>query len=154
MGSFEPIEAVLQAEGNDYFSANVPNVSAGTLYRYRLDHEPQLYPDPASRFQPQGPHGPSQVVDPAAFDWTDGEWQGIETQGQVLYEMHIGTFTEEGSWAAAARELPELARLGITVLEVIPVADFPGRFGLGLRRGQSVRADAALRHTRRFPTFR
>ena len=61
-----------------------------------------LYPDPASRFQPQGPHGPSQVVDPAAFHWTDDGWTGIGAAGQVLYEMHVGTFTPEGTWEAAA----------------------------------------------------
>ncbi|MBV9125246.1 MAG: malto-oligosyltrehalose trehalohydrolase, partial [Planctomycetes bacterium] len=83
------------------------------------------------RFQPQGPHGPSQVVDPGQFRWTDDSWPGVKVEGQVLYEMHIGTFTREGTWAAAARELPALAELGITVLEVMPVADFPGRFGWG-----------------------
>lgn len=124
-------EVVLEAEGNGYFSANVPGVAAGKLYRYRLDDDPQPYPDPASRFQPQGPHGPSQVVDPSAFDWTDGAWPGVAPQGQVLYEMHVGTFTQEGTWTAAAQELAELANLGITVLEVMPVADFPGRFGWG-----------------------
>ncbi|MGZ4996259.1 MAG: malto-oligosyltrehalose trehalohydrolase [Methylobacter sp.] len=125
------IEVELQAEGNGYFSALLPDVGVGTLYRYLLDDDPQSYPDPASRFQPQGPHGPSQVVDASTFDWTDAAWSGIELQGQVIYEMHIGTFTHEGNWAAAANELPELAELGVTVLEIMPVADFPGRFGWG-----------------------
>lgn len=125
------IEVELQTEGNGYFSVNAPTVSAGALYRYRLDSDPHLYPDPASRFQPQGPHGPSQVVDPSMFNWRDGAWQGIEPRGQVLYEMHIGTFTQEGTWTAAARELPELASLGITALNIMPVADFPGQFGWG-----------------------
>ena len=89
------------------------------------------YPDPASRFQPQGPHGPSEVIDPSAFAWTDRGWRGVGVTGQVIYEMHVGTFTPEGTWEAAARELPELADLGVTVLEVMPVADFPGRFGWG-----------------------
>jgi len=84
-----------------------------------------------SRFQPEGPHGPSRIVDPARFQWTDREWCGIALEGQVIYEMHIGTFTPEGTWDAARRELPELARTGITVLEIMPVADFPGRFGWG-----------------------
>ncbi|MGZ4980006.1 MAG: malto-oligosyltrehalose trehalohydrolase [Methylobacter sp.] len=125
------IKVELQAEGNGYFSALLPDVGVGTLYRYLLDDDPQSYPDPASRFQPQGPHGPSQVVDASTFDWTDAAWSGIELQGQVIYEMHIGTFTHEGNWAAAANELPELAELGVTVLEIMPVADFPGRFGWG-----------------------
>ncbi|MGZ5013641.1 MAG: malto-oligosyltrehalose trehalohydrolase [Methylobacter sp.] len=125
------IEVELQAEGNGYFSALLPDVGVGTLYRYLLDDDPQSYPDPASRFQPQGPHGPSQVVDASTFDWKDAAWPGIELQKQVIYEMHIGTFTHEGNWAAAANELPELAELGVTVLEIMPVADFPGRFGWG-----------------------
>lgn len=122
---------VLDAEGNGYFSGRVAGAGAGTLYRFRLDQAEETYPDPASRFQPDGPHGPSQVVDPNLFPWTDQAWRGVPLAGQVLYEMHIGTFTREGTWAAAARELPELAALGITVLEVMPVADFPGRFGWG-----------------------
>src|SRR5215468_810683 len=121
----------LEPEGQGYFSGVVRSVSAGALYRFRLDGGERLYPDPASRYQPEGPHGPSQVVDPKRFDWTDHDWRGVNLRGQVIYEMHIGTFTREGSWAAAARELDELARLGITVVEVMPVADFPGKFGWG-----------------------
>jgi maltooligosyltrehalose trehalohydrolase len=120
----------LAAEPEGYFSGGVPAARAGTLYRYRLDGG-EAYPDPASRSQPEGPHGPSQVVDPAAFRWTDAQWRGVRREGQVIYEMHVGTFTREGSWEAAARELPELAAAGITVLEVMPVAEFAGRFGWG-----------------------
>src|SRR5262249_50833626 len=76
-------------------------------------------------------HGPSMVVDPARFQWTDSLWRGVKIHGQVIYEMHLGTFTKEGTFAAAAIELPELARLGVTVIEVMPVAEFPGRFGWG-----------------------
>ncbi len=126
-----PTEIELQSEGNGYFSVILQDACVGSLYRYLLDDDPQPYPDPASRFQPQGPHGPSQVVDALTFDWTDAAWTGIEAQGQVIYEMHIGTFTHEGNWVAAAKELPELAALGVTVLEIMPVADFPGRFGWG-----------------------
>jgi maltooligosyltrehalose trehalohydrolase len=100
-------------------------------YRFRLDGEGALYPDPASRFQPEGPHGPSQIVDPSRFAWSDRAWRGAGPQGQVVYEMHIGTFTREGTWESAARQLPELAALGVTVLEIMPVADFPGGFGWG-----------------------
>src|SRR5262249_44565849 len=103
----------------------------GSLYRFRLDGETNLYPDPASRFQPDGPHGPSQVIDPAAFRWSDQRWGGVALEGQVVYEMHIGTFTRDGTWAAAAEQPPELRDLGITLIEVMPVADFPGRFGWG-----------------------
>ena len=124
-GSFE-----LEAEGDGWFSGLVEGIGAGTLYKYRLDGG-EDFPDPASRFQPEGPHGPSQVIDPSTFPWTDEGWRGIRREGQVLYEMHVGTFTPEGTWEAASRELPELARLGITVIEMMPVAEFPGRFGWG-----------------------
>src|SRR5687768_11844305 len=120
----------LAPEGDGYFSGRVRDAVAGTRYRYRLD-DAGSFPDPASRFQPDGPHGPSMVVDPARFRWSDGGWRGAPREGQVLYEMHVGTFTPAGSWEAAARELPELAALGITVIELMPVADFPGRFGWG-----------------------
>src|SRR5439155_923723 len=97
-------------------AALVPDVADGARYRFRLDGGPALYPDPASRFQPDGPHGPSQVVDPRPFDWTDRDWPGVPAEGHVLYEMHVGTFTPEGTWAAAAARLPELVALGITAV--------------------------------------
>ena len=121
----------LAAEDGGYFSGLAPDAGAGALYRFRLDGEDGLYPDPASRFQPDGPHGPSQVVDPLTFRWTDDDWPGAGPENQVLYELHVGTFTKEGTWAAAARELQELKDLGVTCLEVMPVADFPGRWGWG-----------------------
>jgi maltooligosyltrehalose trehalohydrolase len=120
----------LQRESAGYFSGRADAAGDGTRYRFRLDGG-DLYPDPASRFQPEGPHGPSQVIDPGRFRWGDASWRGVGLRGQVIYEMHIGTFTPEGTWAAATREVPELATAGITVLEVMPVADFPGRFGWG-----------------------
>lgn len=123
--------APLAPEGHGYFSALVPNASAGSLYRFRLDDDEAPYPDPASRFQPQGPHGPSQVIDPAAFAWRDALWRGVAREGQVVYELHVGTFTPEGSWAAATAQLDHLAALGVTILEVMPVAEFAGRFGWG-----------------------
>lgn len=122
-------EIEMRAEGEGYFRAIIEEAGPGTLYKYQLPAG--SFPDPGSRFQPEGPHGPSQVVDARQFAWTDHGWRGIKRQGQVIYEMHIGTFTPEGTWAAAARELPELASLGITVLELMPVAEFPGRFGWG-----------------------
>src|SRR5437870_1678046 len=111
----------LEAEGRGYFSALAPELGDGTLYRFRLDGEEYLYPDPASRFQPDGPHGPSRVVDPSRFNWTDAEWKGARLKGQVVYEMHVGTFTREGTWDAAARELKELADVGVTCVEMMPV---------------------------------
>lgn len=121
----------LQSDADGHFALLVPEAGAGTHYRYLLDDNPVPFPDPASRFQPLGPEGPSRVVDPGEFTWTDSRWRGVGLPGQVIYEMHIGTFTREGTWTAAARELPELAAFGITVLEVMPVSDFPGRFGWG-----------------------
>jgi len=120
----------LQPEQDGYYSRLVRAAGAGSLYKYRLDHG-DSYPDPASRFQPEGPHGFSQVVDPDSFSWSDAGWPGASIRGQIIYEMHIGTFTKEGTWEAAIRELPALADLGITVLEVMPVSDFPGEFGWG-----------------------
>jgi maltooligosyltrehalose trehalohydrolase len=81
---------------------------------------------------PTSPHGPSEVVDPDAFAWTDASWRGVRLPGQVIYEMHVGTFTGEGTWTAAAAQLPPLAELGVMLLEVMPVAEFSGRFGLGV----------------------
>lgn len=121
----------LDPEGNGYFSGLVSFLNAGDTYRFRLDRSDTLYPDPASRFQPAGPHGPSQVIDPAAFAWSDADWRGVTPAGQVIYELHVGTFTKEGTYRAAARQLAELKQLGITVIELMPVADFPGRFGWG-----------------------
>jgi maltooligosyltrehalose trehalohydrolase len=121
----------LATEPDGYFSGLVETARAGSRYRFRLDNSDQLYPDPASRYQPEGPHGPSEVVDPLAFKWTDKSWAGVLLPGQIVYEMHVGTFTQEGTWASAQAELAELADLGITLLEVMPIADFPGRFGWG-----------------------
>ncbi len=123
-------EHVLAAESDGYHAGWVPG-GAGTLYRFRLDSDEGLLPDPASRRQPEGPHGPSEMVYASAFGWNDAGWRGVPLDGAVIYEMHVGTFTPEGTWAAAAAKLPELAELGITVLELMPVADFPGEFGWG-----------------------
>src|SRR5438046_1383083 len=95
----------LESDRDGYFSGFDDRGTPGMLYQFRLDGSPRLYPDPASRFQPAGPHGPSQIVDPARFEWTDHGWRGIRIEGQIIYEMHIGTFTPEGTWTAAARHL-------------------------------------------------
>lgn len=126
-----PADFELTPEEGGYHSGTVSAAGPGALYRLALDDDPTLYPDPASRFQPDGPHGPSQVVDPAPFPWTDADWRGVALRGQAIYEMHVGTFTRAGTWVAAIGELPELADLGVTVIEMMPVADFPGRFGWG-----------------------
>jgi maltooligosyltrehalose trehalohydrolase len=125
--SRQRVHALEAEEGGYFFGA--ANAGAGGRYRFRVNNN--FYPDPASRFQPDGPHGPSCIVDPAQFRWTDSRWPGISLKGQIIYEMHIGTFTKEGTWHAAAEQLEELAHIGITVIEMMPVADFPGKFGWG-----------------------
>ena len=114
-----------------YFTTTCASARPGTRYWFRLDTEDRNYPDPASRYQPKGPHGPSEVIDPSTFAWSDAAWPGITLRGQVLYELHVGTFTPDGTWAAAARELSWLKSLGVTCIEMMPVAEFPGRFGWG-----------------------
>jgi maltooligosyltrehalose trehalohydrolase len=133
LGSF-PLTAEEPAPGGaaGYFSGAVAGAGDGARYQFRLDGDAHLYPDPASRFQPEGPHGPSQIVDPSRFAWTDGAWRGIAgAAGQVIYELHVGTFTPEGTYESTSRHLPALADLGVTIVELMPVAEFPGRFGWG-----------------------
>ncbi len=125
-----PSELAMESEGDGFFRAAVPGAKPGFRYRFRLD-ERGPYPDPCSRFQPDGPNGPSMLVDPAAHAWTDAGWHGVGAAGQVLYELHIGTFTRAGTFDAAIAELSELAALGVTVLEVMPVCEFPGRWNWG-----------------------
>ena len=114
-------EFPLERDGDGYFAGLVEEARAGTLYRFGD------FPDPASRFQPEGPHGPSMVVDPA-YAW---QHDNPKLRDPVLYEMHIGTFTPEGTFRAAIEKLPLLRDTGVTLLEVMPVNEFPGRFGWG-----------------------
>ena len=115
---------LVQSSGG-YFTATVPGVNAGSVYAFLLDGQGP-YPDPASRFQPQGVHGRTQVVDPSAFLWTDEPWEGHELEDTVLYELHIGTFTPQGTFQAAREKLAAAWDLGITAIELMPVADFAG----------------------------
>jgi len=105
--------------------AGVIGISAGEDYRYRLDRGEPL-PDPCSRHQPEGVRGPSRTVDPAAFSWSEDGWRGLDRAGLVIYELHVGTFTPEGTFAAVAERLPALRDLGVTAVELMPVATFPG----------------------------
>ena len=120
----------LMKERDGYFSGTV-TCGVGARYRFRLNRSENFHPDPASRFQPDGPHGSSYVVDPFAFKWTDANWRGVKLAGQVIYEFHVGTFTPDGTWRAAADKLELLKSNGITSLEMMPISDFPGRFGWG-----------------------
>ena len=123
----------LSPEQGGYYSGAL-DVGVDTRYWFRVNSGEKFYPDPASRFQPEGPHGPSCIIDPRQFQLTDSQWPGPAAtglKGQIIYEMHIGTFTKEGTWRAATEQLAELARIGITVVEMMPIADFPGKFGWG-----------------------
>jgi maltooligosyltrehalose trehalohydrolase len=113
------------AEEQGVFSASVRGARAGDRYGYRVDDADPL-PDPVSRSQPEGVHGLSEVVDPSAFEWLDDHWPGVSLQDYVIYELHVGTFTPEGTFDAAAARLPELLALGVTAIELMPVAEFPG----------------------------
>jgi maltooligosyltrehalose trehalohydrolase len=124
-------EFTMAREAGGYWSVLAPHARAGARYRFRVPGGDRLLQDPASRFQPEGPHGPSEVIDPSTFEWTDVGWRGVDLAGQILYEMHVGTFTPDGTWEGASRQLDELASIGVTVVEMMPVADFPGRFGWG-----------------------
>jgi maltooligosyltrehalose trehalohydrolase len=129
-GESEPARVVsMQGQGGGIHELLVPDAEAGDLYQFHVGDG--RYPDPASRYQPSGPHGPSQVVDPSDYLWSDEAWRGPRREGNIIYELHIGTFTPKGTWEAAVALLPKLADLGVTLLEVMPVADFPGRFGWG-----------------------
>lgn len=103
--------------------------NVGVLYRYSIDGQPGR-PDPRSRFQPFGVHGPSQVIDPT-HDWQDADWKGVAKRDLIIYEMHIGSFTPDGTYAAATNRLDELVELGITAIELLPLAQSPGRWNWG-----------------------
>jgi maltooligosyltrehalose trehalohydrolase len=112
-------------DGFGYFRAVVGGVEPGARYSYRLDGG-ETRPDPASRFQPEGIHGTSQVVDPTTVLWTDQAWKGVALRDTVLYELHVGTYTREGTFAALIPHLDRLADLGITTIELMPISQFPG----------------------------
>lgn len=117
----------LTRDERGYWSARFDDLRPGTLYRYRLNgSSDQTFPDPASRFQPQGVHGPSAIVDPGMYKWRDAAWRPPRLERLVFYEVHVGTFSPEGTFAGAAARLPYLADLGVTAIEIMPIADFPG----------------------------
>lgn len=111
--------------GDGWFAQTVPGIGAGALYQFVIDGG-RVVPDPASRFQPQDVNGPSELVAPASFEWPDSTWRGRPWHEAVIYELHLGTFTREGSYRAAARELSRLAQLGVTAVELMPLSDFAG----------------------------
>jgi maltooligosyltrehalose trehalohydrolase len=119
----------LEPQGDGTHAAAVP-ATAGSRYGFRLGDDPRVLPDPASHFQPDGIDGLSEVID-HRFPWTDGDWKGHPADRHVVYELHCGTFTAEGTWRAAIDELPALARMGVTTLQLMPVNTFGGRVGWG-----------------------
>jgi maltooligosyltrehalose trehalohydrolase len=130
----EPLPAqermvTMQPEDEGYFAITLDGVEPGALYRYRLDDVTER-PDPASRFQPHGVHGPSAVVDPD-FAWSDDGWTGLPLEQYVVYELHVGTFTPEGTFEAIIPQLGYLKELGVTAVELLPVAQFPGNRNWG-----------------------
>ena len=124
-------EHPLQPDGEGHFAGVVPGAKAGDRYKFRLDGDKEAYPDPASRYQPDGVHGASEVVDPRGFKWSDAAFPGLTVHGQVIYELHVGTFTQQGDWTAATERLKTLKELGITCIEVMPVNEYAGTFGWG-----------------------
>ena len=125
-GRVEPMIAL----EDGWYAVRVAGAAAGARYEFVIDGESGV-PDPASRFQPEGVHGPSEVVDPTGFEWRDADWRGRPWHEVVLYELHVGTFTRGGTFAAAARQLDHLAGLGVTAVELMPLAEFPGARGWG-----------------------
>ncbi|KKB76018.1 hypothetical protein VW35_20030 [Devosia soli] len=119
----------LDALGEGYFAATIEDVGAGARYFFSFDDGKDV-PDLASRWQPEGSAGPSVVVDPA-FRWTDDQWQGVPRDNQVIYELHVGTFTPEGTWRAATDKLQHLREIGVTVIQIMPIGTFKGEFGWG-----------------------
>lgn len=114
----------MERRDDGFHVVTVPDASAGERYRYAIDA--LRVPDPASRFNPDGAEGQSEIIDPAAFEWEDEHWRGRPWRDTVLYELHVGAFTAEGTLAAAAEKLPQLAEIGITAVELMPIADGPG----------------------------
>lgn len=122
--------ARLVKDKRGYWTTTVHNISFGDLYLYRLDNGMER-PDPASHFQPQGVHGPSQVIDHNLFSWQDHHWRGIPLSEMIIYELHTGTFTQEGTFDAIITRLDDLGELGINAIEVMPVSQFPGKRNWG-----------------------
>ena len=116
----------MESVGEGWHELISPTARAGTRYKFQFDESGLQVPDPASRYQPLDVHGPSEVIDPDQHVWSDGGWAGRPWEECVLYEMHVGTFTQQGAFRAAIERLNWLSDLGVTAIEIMPVADFPG----------------------------
>jgi maltooligosyltrehalose trehalohydrolase len=127
----QPETIPMEAQPFGYWETTVSNIASGTRYQFVL-HDKLKRPDPVSRFQPEGVHGPSEVVDPAAFIWADRQWKGLPLQDYIIYELHPGTFTPDGTFEGMIPLLPYLRdEVGITAIELMPVAQFPGERNWG-----------------------
>ncbi len=124
----QPEDLPMRRDGEDFVAA--AEARAGDRYTYILDGSKPI-PDPVSRFLPEGVHGPTEIVDPSLFTWSDASWRGLPLEDYVIYELHIGTFTPQGTFDSAIEKLPYLKDLGITVVEVMPVAATPGKRNWG-----------------------
>jgi maltooligosyltrehalose trehalohydrolase len=120
----------LEKDQSGYWRGVAPSVSEGTLYQYRLASD-KVRPDPASHYQPHGVHEASQVINHASYDWEDKAWKGIELSRMIMYELHVGTFTPQGTFDAIVPRLGELKELGVNAIELMPVAQFPGERNWG-----------------------
>ena len=118
-------EVALSPCDEQFFHGHDPIGAAGDLYKFRL-HGAESLPDPASRYQPEGVHGPSMVVDPRAFTWTDSEWKTPSYRDLVIYELHVGAFTTRGSFRSAIDRLQHIRDLGATAIELMPIGEFAG----------------------------
>lgn len=121
----EPVQVTLQKEAFGYWTGLSELATPGTRYTFVLDDDTER-PDPASRYQPEGVHAASEVVDHSAFAWADQNWRNLPLHEYIIYELHVGTFTDEGTFESMIGRLPELRELGVTAIELMPVAQFPG----------------------------
>ncbi len=141
----------MERRADSFFEAFADGVGAGALYRFVLDNGTRV-PDPASRFQPQDVHGPSETIDPHAYEWTE-TWSGVAWEDVVLYEMHLGAFTRAGTFDGAAEMLDYLAKVGVTAVELMPVADFSVKRGWGYDGVYPYAPDASYGRPERFKAF-
>ncbi len=121
----DDVLAPMQRDDYGVWAATIPDIGAGARYRFQIDGD-GAFPDPYSRRQPEGPHGPSEVIDPETHSWKDDRWRGVSPKGLVIYELHAGTYTPEGTFDALIAELDALRALGVTAIELMPIAEFPG----------------------------
>ncbi len=125
VGAGQRVTAPMRRDANGWYAVAMPEAGAGALYQFVIDGDLAV-PDPASRFQPEDVHGPSEVIDPAGYEWRDRNWRGRPWHETVLYELHVGTFTPEGTYAGVMQKIDYLASLGVTAIELMPLAEAPG----------------------------